>query len=65
MPIPPPVTAPAPPHPRRALPPSQGTPPHAFPRQAHAWIRPLLTKLVGPGGRWSGEYLSEKASTPD
>ena len=23
------------------------------PQEAHAWIRPLLAKLVGPGGRWS------------
>mmetsp|Transcript_38046 Transcript_38046/g.123077 ORF Transcript_38046/g.123077 Transcript_38046/m.123077 type:complete len:1230 (+) Transcript_38046:108-3797(+) len=33
----------------------------ACPQEAHAWIRPLLTKLTGPTGNWSGEYLSGKA----
>jgi hypothetical protein len=35
----------------------------ACPQEAHGWIRPLLTKLTGPGGRWSGQWLSEQART--
>lgn len=33
----------------------------ACPQEVHAWVRPLLTKLSGPGGRWSTPWLRDMA----
>lgn len=34
----------------------------SMPQEAHAWVRPLLVRLSGPGGRWSSQWVEEEAA---